>query len=469
MASSNYFEEYTEFIQGLENSIMEIQFRYNECLNWVQKDFESGLLSEEDYKKLITARMDTYIPGYSDKYTLSMEDTKFISEVADVDNEGKVLSTFLKSKYLRKEQLLKDIFQAVRIFAYYDTFDFETRKSVFQDIVVKFYQGKLNEALAKKNSLENVYGDKVNNSSKYKETCENIKTINYNLQLFNSISNCTPEQLTRLIGEFYKIKYMFYEWYKKMSYKEEYENGFVYGEHLASIGDLGQEYNNSLIIQNNIAGIYKDITVLNRLLIAFLEKIGNIDINQFEEVQQSKRRFFKKVELNNKDKLFLLFKEIYRITGASLYIEQFDTEYQENKAKKEEEQNKELELNLQRCFDTYFSGAYEDAKYVEPDVFLGQFKRDLCSFYKKSISNFEKELEVQNRQLERCNVSQERNLGKSMRQANMISEIHNGYNGRESVTLAGFNLDELSRMYDSLKMFIINGFKFDSDEEKLKK
>ena len=54
---------------------------------------------------------------------------------------------------------------------------------------------------------------------------------------------------------------------------------------------------------------------------------------------------------------------------------------------------------------------------------------------------------------------------KALSQSQVISDIHLGYTGKESVLLPGFTFEELESMYFSLKSYIIDNVNKESELE----
>ena len=450
MAIKNYFSDYADFISTYQNMIMKIQLRYNECQSWVSLGYEQGLLSKEDYDKLNDCRMDELFTGYDLKYVLSAEEVAVIREYADLDNEGKVLSTFLKPKYLRKNELLQGIFQSVRMFAYYDRLDYRTKRQTFKEVVLKFYLEEKSKCIDELNKLENVYGQKKFTSSKYKELTVELERINAAIRYADSILKMDDEALNKAISSFYRIKFQYYEWYNRMRLQEEYLSGNVYEEHSGTMERLQSDFNNSLALRSTMNDEYNEAYGISRDLSKFLEGIINFDVEDLE-IETTKKGFLGKLKsaTDNKDILLNVFKELYKLHGVMFYLENnFEIE----------EDGKLLDIS--NIFELYYKKIYGDVTYVDVDSFVNKFRKVVTAYYKRVLAEYDKLMKKRGKSLTDIDSSLVSNIDRGLVQAKLINEIYKGYNGSGSVSLAGFNEQELNDMYNSLKTYITNGFSF---------
>ena len=97
--ANNYFIEYNNYINDLQQELMQIQFRYNECIENVKIAKNIGELSIEEAEILLSQRMDTYYEQFDSRYRLSKTDVEFIRTYAALDKNGILLASFLKNEY----------------------------------------------------------------------------------------------------------------------------------------------------------------------------------------------------------------------------------------------------------------------------------------------------------------------------------------------------------------------------------
>ena len=83
--AKTYMEEYTGFINGIQNRLLKIQFRFNGILADIKEAVDSGIITEELGNRLLNARMDKFIPNVDSRYVLSKADTEFVAKYAALD------------------------------------------------------------------------------------------------------------------------------------------------------------------------------------------------------------------------------------------------------------------------------------------------------------------------------------------------------------------------------------------------
>lgn len=111
----------------------------------------------------------------------------------------------------------------------------------------------------------------------------------------------------------------------------------------------------------------------------------------------------------------------------------------------------------------------DDVTYVDVESFINKFRKVVASYYKRVLAEYDKLMKKRENSLSDIDSSLVSNLDRGLVQAKLINEIYKGYNGSGSVSLAGFNKQELNDMYNSLKTYITNGFSFEESEIVMKK
>lgn len=459
MAVKDYFSEYANYISTLQNRIMNIQLRYNECQSCISKDYEKGFLSDTDFDRLYDCRMDELIDGYDYKYVLSPEEVADIQKYADLDSDGKVLSTLLQYKYLHKNDVLQSIFQSVRILAYYDSLDFLTKRTVFRNNVINYYSTLKRDCENDIQKLENVYGTNANSSSNYKDLKKELERINAALRFADTIPSLNDENFLKSVVSFYKIKYYYYEWYRKMELKDEYEKGFVYSEHCDAVDALQTEINSSISLQKKLKDDGTEALEISCDLSKFLEQFIKLNIEDILENNEKKGIFTRfRNSTDNKNLLFQVFCKLINLYGVDFYLEN----------------NFEIDVDGKRLdnnsiFNLYFKRYYGDCTFVDVDDFMSKFRKVVTSYYKKILVEYRKVLKSSDTKLNEENSKLINISLRSRSEARLINKIYTEYNGYENVSLNGFTIEETEAIYRSLNGYILNGFSFEDSDLIMKK
>lgn len=457
MATNNIFLDYANFVSELQNQIMKIQFRYNECQSVLSSDYEKGLIEKEVFEKLYNCRMDQFFEEYSSKYVLTMDEVSFLKNYADLDNEGKVLSTILKSIYLRKNQLFADVLKSVGTFAYYNSFDFYTKRNTFKELYIEAYTNERDKILEAVQRIKSAYGSDNPNSSKYKILMERLDKVNSALSYSREIINLDDKKFNELVASFYKVKQYYYEWFIKMQLKEEYQKGTVFTEHLVTVDNLQQTINSSVQVREQYHEETMDALNISKCLSKFLEEFMNFDYEEIADLEKKKHFSFSRKNDNNLDVLYKVFGELLKLFGVKFYIDNnFDCD--------EETLDKDKEI-----FNLYMKRNYGDITYVSIEDFIKRFRRCVVNYYKKLLVEYDKVFKKHDEYLESTDKKLKSLGDSSLVQARLIEQIHYGYTGTESVLLSGFTLDEVEKMYVSLKEYIANGFTFADDSKTMRK
>lgn len=448
MEERNFFNNYEDYLNDLQDKLFRIQIRYNECQSWAFMDYEKGLLSADDYKKINNCRMDTFIEGVNSKYVLSREEVDFVVKYGEVDTNGILLKTILKSELLDRLALLKEIFRSVVIFSYFESFDGITKRMKFKEDVVSTFGKQREDSLTFIERMKKVRGANYQNSPHYKREAEKLENANKALKFAEQIITFDDEYLTRLLSSYYGIKYRYYDWYRKMSLKEENDNGFVYQEHLGlmqgingNISCLAQKRNLLEEEQNGIKKYSSD-------LINFLERIAELDLTKYE-IPKEKKSFFKRsVEVDTREILFEVFKDLILFPETFNYIVN---------CLSVEDKPEDNAYDAKVVFDKFCTETYgEDSEAISIVSFVNDFRRAVTAYYKKVIVQYEKAIENSKKGVIDYSKTLDISFGKALAQSQVISDIHLGYTGKESVLLSGFTFEELESMYFSLKRYIID-------------
>jgi hypothetical protein len=397
--------------------------------------------------------MDQIFEGYDAKYVLTKDEVMLISEYADLDNDGKVLSSILKSVYLSKNDLYKGVLKSIKIFAYYDTFDYYNKRNAFKEVFLNYYLKEKDAKLVLIKKVQELYGK---NSSRYKIALEELASIDKAINYGGNIDLLDDNRLNRLIANFYDVKYCYYEWYLKMQLREEYQKGVVFDKHLETVIDLHGDINAlNILNQQNQEDLTKALNI-SKILNKFLEQFIDFDFDQFDDFE-TRGIFSRKKNDNNLDVLYKVFSELVRLYGVELYLKN-----NFNINDKEHDRDKKI-------FDIYFRKNYGDITYVSIDSFIKRFKRCIISYYKKLLLNYDNSIKNRNDQLDSFDLDIKAKSDSSLVQARLIEQIYRGYDVNQSFVLKGFSAQESEEMYDVLKSYVENGFTFEKENLEKKK
>lgn len=456
--ASNYFIEYTHFLNDIQNKLMRIQLRFNGCLESIRRDIASGIISPLDGEILLRQRMDKYYGGVDSKYRLSNSDVEFIRQYAAVDNNGQLLASFLKREYLDKRDKLSAILESLRIYGYLDTLSEKDARLSVKIAMHDHYSSKLGEVEQRMSNLLQMYGDKEKHTRRYAELDEQRNKLQKALNAVATLDKVPQETFDRIVSQFYDVERKYYEWFLKMEIKREYEVGSVYQEHCDTMSSIDSTSNAILTSSDQVVKLTSELEDTNRDLFNVLMGISTFDINSaLGEQEKPKKRLFGKVEEpNNKEKLLNVFIGLMSINGITSYV-------------KEMFGNGDSSVSLNNAFYTYFNKKYgEDTMYVEPVSFINDLRDDVVSYYKDKIEDLINKINGLNVKINSNTTLMCGNIRVGMNQAGLQRDIREQYPAkRDELLIPGFTFDELERIYTDLKEFIGNGFSFGTDDEEL--
>lgn len=455
--ASNYFSEYIEYIHGLQYRLMKIQLRFNECLDNVRRATVSGELSNEDGDFLLNQRMDMYYEQYDSKYRLSKSDVEFVRTYAALDRNGLLLASFLKGEYLDKKDKLIDMVQSVKIYGYLDSVGEENARLTVKIAMYEHYSESLNNIETKMNNLISMYGEKEKRSRRYLELEEHRSKIVKALNAIANLEKAPQETFDRIVRQFYDVDRKYYEWFLKMQIKQEYEDGVVYQEHVDTMSSIQDTSDTLVSSSDEVVKLNRQLEDTNREMFNVLMGISQFDVNGALALQEkTKKRMFKKEELNNKEGLFNVFIGLLTIKGIKTYID-------------EAFGNGEGTLNLNSTFEKYFTKKYgEGTLYVDPNAFINDFRDDVIFYYKEKIEEIINKINILSVKINSNTTLMCGNIRVGMNQALLQRDIREQYPAkRDELIIIGFTMDELNRIYTDLKEFVGNGFSFGTDDEEL--
>lgn len=452
--SNNYFEEYTEFINELQNRIMKIQLKYNECQSLISSDFSKGFIAKEVADKMLAVKINQFAPSMDRMYRLSKADVDFINQYAALDSCGNVLATILKPEYLAKAEQLELILKSVQTAHYYESLEPSGKRIKIKMELTNAFNKRVSLLKAKASNMLRARGETAKNSESYQQIIAEIEKCTSAIESFDQVMDYDDATVRQLIESFYKIDYAYFDWYQNMELKNLKETNELYTEHsstMARVNDYGKDL---LDNQSKTREASKTLIDLNNKLMAFLESIMNIDLSTFEEERKGFSFFRKsKSQGNNKEVLTDLFVNLSALPGVIDY-------FQETYA------NDGESIELTECFNKYFNQIYgEETTYVDLTKFLLAFQKSVVTFYKAKIESIQKELESQIKISGGINVALVNGIEKGYSQALLHEKAFNASTiDQSSLLLEGFDEEELQKIYYSLKSIINPSYGFNPND-----
>lgn len=315
--TKTYFAEYTDYINDLQNRLMRIQLKFNELLNNVRRDIDRGIISLEEGSRYLNARMDEYLDGVNPDYALPKEDTEFVREFGDLDENGQLLSSMLKREYLDKSQKLKDIFEAVRIYGYLDSLSDKDARLTVKFALNEYYSKEYKKVDDKINYYLGIYGEKEKHTVRYQTLNADRTKLKRALDAFAHLEDAPDDVFDRIVSQFYKVKKMYYEWFLKMQIKQEYEDGTIYTEHCDLMENISETGNTVLSASDEVMNLNRSLEATNKEFFDTLSSLATFDIEAAtQDIVKPKKKLFKKEEPNNKELLFNIFVSLVTIVGV---------------------------------------------------------------------------------------------------------------------------------------------------------
>ena len=458
--TSDFFEEYTEFINGLQNRIMKIQLKYNECQSLISRDFSKGFIAKEVAEKMLAVRINQFVPSMDRMYRLSKEEIDFINQYAALDTSGNVLATILKPEYLQKAELLERIKKSVKTFDYYEKLDPESKRIKIKQELVTTFTRRMEALQNKAQNILRVRGANAENSSAYQQLQTEIIKCNNALESFDQIMEYDDELLIKLFSSFYQIDYYYYDWYTKMELRSLKESDELYKEHTVTTGKAVKTATDLYEGQTTLRENYDKLQKLNNELISFLESIIDFDIEEFEDEHTQSIGLFKKSKksVNNMETILELFTQLSLLPGTQRYLQ--ETFYKD-----------ETQITMEECFDRYFNSKYnKERKYVDLYNFLLTFKKQILAFYKKEIATLQKTIDSQIKINGGIVVVQGNVAEKAHNQAILQQKVYNAATyDLNSLKKDGCTEEELEKIFRSLQAMLTPTYSFGNPADSKRK
>lgn len=456
--AKTYMEEYTGFINGIQNRLLKIQFRFNRILADVKEAVDNGIITEELGNRLLNARMDKFIPNVDSKYVLSKADTEFVAKYAALDDCGQLLSTMIKDEYLDKASKIKVMCDSIKVFSYLDSIGKSDARLTVKVALYEYYSNEVSTIDQKLNNLVSIYGENEKHSTRYQTLVLEKEKIEKVLRVISQLENASDEVFEKIVSQFYGVKKNYYDWFLQMQIKQEYEEGTIYEENCSLLSSMSSDGKKVLSASDEVVLLTRSLEDNYKALFSVLSDLASFKVEDVLGVSEKpKKFFFQKAQVtDNKEDLFKLFVSLVGFFGVNKYIE--DTYSNDNNA-----------ISLNTAFDSYFEKTYGTVvSYVEPYKFIGDLRTVIVGYYQNNIEDLMYRIGALN---VRINSNASRlcgNINTGVQNANLMKRIRDEYPAkRDKLVLSGFTMDELERIYKDLKEFIGAGYGFGADSVKM--
>lgn len=457
-APINYFQEYSDYIDGLQKRIMEIQLKFNQCQFLINKEFSEGFIAKEVAAKMLAVKIYQYVPSTDRAYRLDGAEVDFINKYADLDSNGEIKNTILKPEFLEKKALLDKILESVKTLAYFESLDSESRRIKVHTDLTSSFESRIRELQEKAANYLRKNGENAKNTAAYAQIQEEISKCQRGIEQFCQIINCDDEMLLKLITSYYKVDYSFYEWYKKMSLKSIRDNGNLHSEHRKTMESLIIGTNDAVTAQNSIATLNTKLAKQTKLLFGFLKEGLTISLEKYDTTDFSFNFLRKNKEQNNQKDLFELFKDLSSLPGVSKFLK--ETLFA----------NGETNIDLATCFNKYLTDKYgKETKYVDIEEFKTHLVNSVINYFKGIIEQTQKELNRQIQLLGGTSDLTNRTAEEGYSQALLQEQAYNtAEEDPSTLKINGFTDEELEKIYLSLKNILATQYGYNTTQELLK-
>lgn len=458
--TNNYFEEYTNFINELQNRIMKIQLKYNECQSLISSDFAKGFIAKEVAEKMLAVRINQYVPSMDRKYRLSKEEIDFVNEYAALDSSGNILATILKPEYLEKAERLEHILHSVKTIHFYENMDPVSKRVRIKADLITAFSRRISMLKGKLSNIQRIYGENAEKRSNYQQIQAEIDKCTEGMESFDQIMDYDDEKVRQIIESFYKADYSYFNWYSIMELKSLKESPELYSEHTQTMNRALSFSKDLTDNKSKIKELTEMITRINNTLFSFLSSITELDIEEFEEEQLKGIGFFKKGKLQKDNKSILnnLFLKLVSMPGIMDYLQ--ETLYQP-----------EDTIELNDCFNKYLSSIYgEEITFVDLNKFLLKFQQNIISFYKEKIEQTQKELSENVKVNGGIVIALSKSVENGYNQAELHEKAFNVSTiDQKDLLIEGFTEEEGYKIYQSLKEILSKDYTLYPQETEIKK
>lgn len=456
--AKTYMEEYAGFINGIQNRLLKIQFRFNGILADIKEAVDSGIITEELGNRLLNARMDKFIPNVDSRYVLSKADTEFVAKYAALDEHGQLLFTMIKDEYLDKANKIKVICDSIKVFSYLDSIGKSDARLTVKVALYEYYSMEVTSIDDKLNSLVSIYGENEKHSTRYQRLTIEKEKIEKVLRVISQLENSSDEVFEKIVSQFYGVKKNYYDWFLQMQIKQEYEEGTIYEENCSLMNSMSSDSKKVLSASDEVALLTRSLEDNNKALFSVLNDLASFNVEDVLGVSEKPKKFFfqKALITDNKEDLFKLFFSLVGFFGVNKYIE--DTYSNGNNS-----------ISLNTVFDSYFDKTYgTEISYVEPSKFISDLRNTIVGHYQNNIEDLMYKIGALNVKINSNASRLCGSINTGVQNANLMKRIRDEYPAKkDQLVLSGFTMDELERIYKDLKEFIGAGYGFGADSVKV--
>lgn len=414
------FVEYENFINKLKSDIISLQSRFNICRSILNYDYSNSEIYEDEYKRIIKMGIAQYSRNIDSRYELSKEQVQFLRDFAEIDNNGMITSPIVKAEYVKKVELLKKVFNSIRVHNCFNSLE----------------DGNIKEELVR---LITEYFDKC---KKMVDVDPNNLKERKNI-LIKRIYRAEGDYLTYLIDLFFGTDVYYYKWYYSRELLNELDSGFVYDEHQSNCNDLNDNVRIYEDVVREQSSLIEQKNLLMKKLGNFTKSVADLDFSEFTKKGLFNRIFlllFK--ERGNKDDLFSLFAEFSRIDGSLLFY------------RKLSEPNSIIKVAS--CFEKYFDETYgNDVNYVDVETFIRNIIGDIIECYQSKIAEVDELVLQKQTEINQNGELLLQNSLKVKREAKIQRDIFMLQISGEHYKIDGLSSEEEKRVFEDMREYLV--------------
>ena len=402
-----------EFCNECRNNLFQIRQRYEKLKANLEFDYRNGKVSPKDYEKFKNAKIDEYVPS---NYTLSLDEVNYVKKYASLNSSGEMMATLIDKKYLDYLDNLKVLYASVTTFSFFGSFSLDDRKSLFKDELQKDFDEKVSA----------LRGSEDKRREELKVELVKRKAI---------VDRCNEEQFYSCLERFYGIDYNYYAWFKKMALKDEFDNGFVFAEHVDVAADVVIKKDELCEVENEKRSLEEELYQGINLYHSFVESI--INYHGLKDTRSLSWEFWKK-----KDNFYDVFRELFGIPGVIKYFKTFNSIDDDI-------------IHIDECYKTYIDKVYNgNVSGVDKHSFVKTLFENVLNYFKERLAELKMKIDECNEKIDIISKGLDGASQHSLEEAQLQRDIYLNLDSFNDLRLPGILDEDLTSIYEDLKEIV---------------